>query len=254
MTQPPMIFAEAPPPADERRRRLRDRLSRGRDGGGRAHARRGGAAGRDALDRIAERARDLVHKVRQRGWAGRARRLPARVRALEPRGRRADVPRRGAAAHPRCRDRRSPDQGQARPRRLAPPSRRQRIALRQCLDLGADADRPGHPMEQQGEDLGRRAAPPGGAQRRAGDPPGGDPGHAHPRPPVRHGPDHRGGAGARAGPRRSGAIAIPTTCWARPRAPPRDAERYDRAYRAAIAAIGARRRRAAARSRGPASR
>ena len=36
-----------------------------------------------------------------------------------------------------------------------------------------------------------------GAQRRAGDPPGGDAGDAHPRPPVRHGPQHRGGAGAR---------------------------------------------------------
>ena len=39
----------------------------------------------------------------------------------------------------------------------------------------------------------------------------------------------------RAARRRSGAIAIPSTCWARRRAPPRDAERYPDAYRDAIA-------------------
>ena len=38
--------------------------------------------------------------------------------------------------------------------------------------------------------------------------------------------------------RSSAAIATPTTCWARRRAPTADAERYFRAYRAAIAAIG----------------
>ena len=47
--------------------------------------------------------------------------------------------------------------------------------------------------------------------------------------PVRHGPHHRGGAGARRAGARRRAIAIPTTCWARRRAPPPTRERYARA-------------------------
>jgi RHH-type proline utilization regulon transcriptional repressor/proline dehydrogenase/delta 1-pyrroline-5-carboxylate dehydrogenase len=64
MTQPPMIFAEAPPSADDRRRRLRAAY---REDETAAVERILAAAELPAamLDRIAERARDLVHKVRQ---------------------------------------------------------------------------------------------------------------------------------------------------------------------------------------------
>ena len=64
MTQPPMIFAEAPPPADAHRRRLRAAY---REDETAAVERILAAAELPAamLDRIAERARDLVHKVRQ---------------------------------------------------------------------------------------------------------------------------------------------------------------------------------------------
>ncbi len=64
MTQPPMIFAEAPPPADDRRRRLRAAY---REDETAAVERILAAAELPAamLDRIAERARDLVHKVRE---------------------------------------------------------------------------------------------------------------------------------------------------------------------------------------------
>ena len=64
MTQPPMIFAEAPPSADDRRRRLRAAY---REDETAAVERILAAAELPAavLDRIAERARDLVQKVRQ---------------------------------------------------------------------------------------------------------------------------------------------------------------------------------------------
>ena len=64
MTQPPMIFAEAPPSADDRRRRLRVAY---REDETAAVERILSAAELPAavLDRIAERARDLVQKVRQ---------------------------------------------------------------------------------------------------------------------------------------------------------------------------------------------
>ncbi len=64
MTQPPMIFAEAPPPADAHRRRLRAAY---REDETAAVERILAAAELPAamLDRIAERARDLVHKVRE---------------------------------------------------------------------------------------------------------------------------------------------------------------------------------------------
>ena len=77
MTQPPMIFAEAPPPADARRRRLRAAY---REDETAAVERILAAAELPAamLDRIAERARDLVHKVRRvAAGAGRSRCLPA---------------------------------------------------------------------------------------------------------------------------------------------------------------------------------
>src|SRR5258707_7591116 len=63
MPQPPMIFAEAPPPADERRRRLRAAY---REDETASVERILAAAELPAamLDRIAERARDLVQKVR----------------------------------------------------------------------------------------------------------------------------------------------------------------------------------------------
>ena len=80
----------------------------------------------------------------------------------------------------------------------AAPSRAQRIAVRQRLDLGADADRPRRALGRRRRRGPARGVlrPAGRALRRAGDPPGGDPGDAHPGPPVRHGPHHRGGAGA----------------------------------------------------------
>ena len=68
-------------------------------------------------------------------------------------------------------------------------------------------------------DLARRAAPLRRALGRAGGAPGGDLGDAHSRPPVRHGPHHRGGARPRPRAPSATATAIPTTCSARRRAP-----------------------------------
>ena len=91
-----------------------------------------------------------------------------------------------------------------------------------CLDLGADADRPADPSWTRATARRRSRRPAAaarGAQRRAGDPPGRGPGDAHPGPPVRAGPDDRRGAGARRGRRSCRATGIPTTCWAKRRAP-----------------------------------
>ena len=75
------------------------------------------------------------------------------------------------------------------------------------------------PQTAEAHDLARRPAPPRRALGRAGGAPGGDGGDAHPRPPVRHGPHHRGGARARRARPSATATAIPTTCSARRRAP-----------------------------------
>lgn len=134
---------------------------------------------------------------------GRAGRLPARVRAVEPGGHRADVPGRGPAAHPRLRDGGPADPRQDRRCGLAAPPGRQRIRLRQRIDLGPDADRPAG-AAGRGAGPWRRAEAAGQPGRRAGDPRGGDCGHAHPRPAVRHGPHDRRGADARTAGRAGG--------------------------------------------------
>ncbi len=122
----------------------------------------------------------------------------ARVRPFQRRGRAADVRGRGAAAHSRRRDGRQADPRQARRGRLEEACRRQRIAVRQRLDLGPDADRPpGRPGRGDAQQLHRRAQAPDRPRRRAGRAPGGAPGDAHHGSSVRDGPDHRGGAGPR---------------------------------------------------------
>jgi RHH-type transcriptional regulator, proline utilization regulon repressor / proline dehydrogenase / delta 1-pyrroline-5-carboxylate dehydrogenase len=68
-------------------------------------------------------------------------RVPAGIRALEPGGHRAHVHRRGAAAHSGRRDRRSADRRATCQRRLVGAFRQIGVAVRQCLDLGPDADR-----------------------------------------------------------------------------------------------------------------
>ena len=85
--------------------------------------------------------------------------------------------------------------------------------------------------------LAQRLGTADGAHRRA-------PGDAPARPSVRARRDDRGRAVARRGTRGGRAIAIPSTCWARAPAPPRDAERYFESYANAIEAIGQERRRA----------
>ena len=88
----------------------------------------------------------------------------------------------------------------------------------------------------------RRAAPPGRAL--------GEPvirqavtrGDAHHGRAVRDGPHDRGGARARRASARRAATAIPTTCWAKRRAPRPTPRAISRAYDDAIDAIGAPRR------------
>ena len=108
----------------------------------RASSPRPSAAGGDARpDRrpgARARRRGAPRTPRQR----RHRRVSARIRAVLARRGGAAVPRRGAAAHARRGDRRPADPRQDRRGELGTPSRPFRIALRQCLDLGADADRP----------------------------------------------------------------------------------------------------------------
>ena len=61
------------------------------------------------------------------------------------------------------------------------PSRPFRLALRQRLDLGADADRPAAARHDRARAISRGPAPLCRALRRAGGAPGGDRGDAHPR-------------------------------------------------------------------------
>ena len=194
-----MLFATRAAPARPPPRRParghphgRDALRRGTPGRGHAGARRARPHRRHR--KATGRGAAPPHPGRRR-----ARRLHGGIRAFQRGGRRADVPGRGAAAHPRRRHRRQADQGQDRRRQLGKPSRHLRIALRQRLHLRPDADRQGRQSRQRtgGARLHRHAGPPVVAQRRAGDPPGRHPGHAHSRPPVRHGPHHQGGAGPR---------------------------------------------------------
>ncbi len=132
--------------------------------------------------------------------AATARRLVAGIHAVLARGRRADVPRRSLAAHPRFRHGRPPDPRQDRRRRLATSSRPFRLAVRQRLDLGLDADRAPAAARPRWAGGRRRSrhhfAPLCRAIERAGVAAGGDRGDAHPGRPVHHGADDRGGAGA----------------------------------------------------------
>ena len=75
--------------------------------------------------------------------------VSAGVRLVESGGHRPHVHRRGAAAHSRRCDRRPADRRAARHRRLVGACRQIRIAVRQCLDLGSDADR-GHAGTRSG--------------------------------------------------------------------------------------------------------
>ena len=192
--------------------------------------------------RIAATARRLVVAVRARApRQGRDRRLPAGIRAVLARGRRADVPRRGAAAHPRRRHRRPADPRQDRRGRLAAPSRPFRLAVRQRLDLGADADRPAGArptpatrdlgsvlrrlVARSGEPVVRQAVT--AAMRILGR-------------PVRHGPHHRRGAGARARAPSAQGYRHSYDMLGEAARTAADAARYRAAYAQAIAAIGAR--------------
>ena len=136
--------------------------------------------------------------ARRAGGGRRRGRLPARVRPVLQRGHGAHVPGRGAAAHPRCRDRGQVDRGSAAPGRLGGAPGRQRLAVRQCLDLGLDARRPDPAagLRCAGRSVGLHA-PAGGAGRRAGRARGAASLHAHARASVRHGPHHRRSPGAR---------------------------------------------------------
>ena len=171
---------------------------------------------RDAQARIARTARRLVRAIRQPPQGSRRNReLPSRIRPVEPRGRGADVPRRSAPAYSRQRHRRPPDPREDRLRRMAAPSRPQRIAAGQRLHLGADADRRLRAVGHARARPVRAAGPAGGALGRARGARGGARRHAHHRPPVRHGPHHR--RSPRPCPRRRPATATPSTCWARRR-------------------------------------
>ncbi len=238
MTQPPMIFAEAPPPADERRRRLRAAY---REDETAAVERILAAAELPSatLDRIAERARDLVHKVRQSrlGQGG----LDAFLHEYELSSREGVVLMCLAEALLRI-----PDAETANlliKDKLADADWRRHLGSSESLFVNASTWAlmlTGRVirMEQQGEDLAgvlRRLVARSGepvirqavtqAMRILG------------RQFVMGRTIEEALDRARAQEKR-GYIAIPTTCWARSARTARDAERYDRAYRAAIAAIG----------------
>ena len=254
MTQPPMIFPEAPPPADPAARRaFATPIARTRPRSSSASWPRPSCRPR-TLDRIAARARDLVHKVRaaRLGQGG----LDAFLHEYELSSREGVVLMCLAEALLRI-----PDAETANlliNDKLAAADWGRHLGSSESLFVNASTWAlmlTGRviSLDQEGRGSRRRAAPAGGAQRRAGHPPGRDPGDAHPGPPVRHGPHHRRGAGARAGQGetrlslflrhagRGGAHA--RGCGAlRPRL-----SRRDRGHRP-------RRRRAAARSRGRASR
>ena len=116
-------------------------------------ARRGRGAGAAGRARRSRRCRAARRSRRTRGRSGaRGARLvrsaadgglPRRLRPLDQGGRGADVPGRGAAAGARRRDHRRPDPGQDRAAGLVGAFGRVELDPRQCLDLGADADRPG---------------------------------------------------------------------------------------------------------------
>ena len=136
------------------------------------------------------------------------------------------------------------------------PSRPFRIAVRQRLDLGADADRTA--VAARPHRAGRRrsrgrSAPLCRAVERAGVAPGGDRRDAHPGRPVRHGTHDRRGAGAR--PRGRAARLPPFLRHAR-RGGPHDAGRgaLPRRLRGRDRARSARRRAASASRRPPAFR
>ena len=204
----------------------------------------GGGGGAAAAGRV-------VGGGRPRG-AERARRVSAQVRPVLAGRRDPDVPGRGAAAHPGRRHRGPADRRQDPRRRLGVHLGRQRVAVRQRIDLGPDADRADRVARRRarragassrGSSTARRA---GGARRDAA-------GHAHHGSPVRDGPDHRRGARAIARARTRGyRYSFDMLGEAALTAP--DAERYLAAYRAAIAARGTRDPGRAPSRRPPASR
>ncbi len=187
----------------------------------------------ETLDRIAERARALVVKVRrQRLGKGGLDAFLHEYALSSRRGRGADVPRRGAAAHSRCRDRRPADPRQARRGRLGAASRPQSKSLFVNASTWAlmltgrlVTTRPGEERDLGGvlkrlvARVGRAGDPPGGHRRRCASWAASSSWAA---PSTRR-------SSAR-GRRRSAAIAIPTTCWARPRAPRPTRERYFERY------------------------
>ena len=85
---------------------------------------------------------------RGRRRSARGRGVPARIQPQHARRHHADVPGRGAAADPGRRDQRPADPRQAQRRRLGAAARAERIAVRQRLDLGPDADRPAGPGDR----------------------------------------------------------------------------------------------------------
>ena len=121
--------------------------------------------------------------------------FPLGLRPVDQGRRGADVPGRGAAARARRRDHGRADPRQDRAARLVGAFGRLQLDLRQRLDLGADAHRPGA-RRRRGRHR-RHAARHGAPARRAGDPHGGVGGDARDGRAVRARPHHRGsGAGA----------------------------------------------------------
>ncbi len=166
--------------------------------------------------RIDARATRLVEAIRARiGRPRRRRGFPARLCALDQGGPGADGAGRGAAARARRRHRRPPDRGQAQGRRLG--ASRGALGRASGVGLGLDArhHRARHPSGRDAGEhrrgAGQAARPAGGARRDA-------PGDAAARLAfrARRRPSRRR---SRA-PARSASFAIPSTCWARARAPP----------------------------------
>ena len=122
------------------------------------------ATGRPISARAADLVRGGARLVRSAADGG----LPLGLWPVDQGRRGADVPGRGAAARARRRHDGRSDPRQDRAARLVGAFGRLQLDLRQCLDLGADADRPG---ARRGRGRHRRhAARHGAPARRAGDP------------------------------------------------------------------------------------
>ena len=177
---------------------------------GRGAARgRGRSAHRCARPRLVEAIRAQCRRAR------RDRGFPARLFALDQGGPGADGAGGGAAARAGCRHRRPADRGQACGRRLVASRGRSRTRSWSRPRPGRSASRRASSSRARrrrtSREPGQAARPAGGARRDAA-------GDAAARLAFRARPDHRGGAVARR--RRIASSAIPSTCWARARAPP----------------------------------